>query len=160
MSATIITGDAREAIGAVADATARTCVTSPPYWGLRDYGADDQIGLESSIDDYVSALVGAGTENWVGNGRRNRRTVWSVTTKPTNEHHFATFPPDLIETCIAAGSAPGDLVIDPFSGTATTGLVALRLGRRYLGVELNPAYAEASRERLRADAPLLNRGVT
>lgn len=307
--ATILTGDCREALRGLPEGSARCCVTSPPYWGLRDYGCEEQIGLETSIDDYVGALVetfaqvrrvltddgtlwlnlgdsysgsaggyqgkngqrasrtytarigltkaaagmkpkdlvgvpwmvafalradgwflrseiiwhkpnampesirdrptrahetifllsksrryfyderggseeavskvgttksfegrqggaesrtisgGTGNTAWVGGARRNRRSVWSITTKPTNEHHFATFPPDLVAPCIAAGSAPGDLVVDPFSGTATTGLVALRLGRRYLGVELNPAYAEASRERLRADAPLLNRGV-
>lgn len=90
---------------------------------------------------------------------RNRRSVWTVATQPFNEAHFATFPPKLIEPCILAGSRPGDLVIDPFNGAGTTGLVSLRLQRRYLGIELNPAYIEMSRRRLEDDAPLFNRAV-
>jgi DNA modification methylase len=79
---------------------------------------------------------------------RNKRTVWTVTTRGYKGAHFATFPPKLIEPCILAGSRPGDLVLDPFNGAATTGLVALEHGRRYLGIELNPEYVELSHERL------------
>lgn len=173
-------------------------------------------------------------------GRRNRRSVWTVTTKPFSGAHFAVFPPDLIEPCVVAGSSPiacgecaapyerivekgeplieqqqasgGDsngeyhglatknfesagaqdasatkarilagmverkttgwqptcnhsddsgksVVLDPFSGSGTTGLVALRHGRSYIGLELNPDYAEMSRNRIRDDAPLLNTGL-
>lgn len=78
------------------------------------------------------------------NGRkwptRNRRSVWTVTTKPFKGAHFATFPPDLIEPCILAGSRPGDIVLDPFMGSGTTAGVALKHGRQYLGCELNPEY--------------------
>ena len=83
-----------------------------------------------------------------GYPRRNKRDVWTVTTKPYKGAHFATFPEDLIEPCILAGSQKGDLVLDPFNGAATTGVVCNRLGRDYLGIELNPEYVQLSTERL------------
>lgn len=73
-------------------------------------------------------------------GLRNRRSVWTVATRPYKGAHFATFPPALIEPCILAGSRPGDIVLDPFMGSGTTAAVALQHGRQYLGCELNPAY--------------------
>ena len=79
---------------------------------------------------------------------RNKRSVWTVTTKPFKGAHFATFPPDLIEPCILAGSAADTLVLDPFSGAGTTGVVAVQHGRRYIGIELNPDYLEMSRKRI------------
>jgi DNA modification methylase len=81
---------------------------------------------------------------------RNRRTVWTVSTKPYPEAHFATFPPALIEPCILAGSPVGGIVLDPFSGAGTTGLVAAQHGRSYRGIELNPEYIEMSRRRIKA----------
>ena len=81
-------------------------------------------------------------------GKRNKRSVWTVTTKPFKGAHFATFPPDLIEPCILAGSAADTLVLDPFSGAGTTGVVAVQHGRRYIGIELNPDYLEMSRKRI------------
>lgn len=79
---------------------------------------------------------------------RNKRDVWTVTTKPFRGAHFATFPPDLIEPCVLAGCPEGGTVLDPFSGAGTTGLVALHNGRSYVGLELNPEYAEMSRDRI------------
>ena len=79
---------------------------------------------------------------------RNRRSVWTVTTKPYKGAHFATFPPDLIEPCILAGSRQGDVVLDPFMGSGTTAQVAVQHGRQYLGCELNPAYEPLQRSRL------------
>lgn len=72
--------------------------------------------------------------------KRNRRSVWTVATRPYKGAHFATFPPALIEPCILAGSRPGDVVLDPFMGSGTTAAVALQQGRQYLGCELNPEY--------------------
>lgn len=72
----------------------------------------------------------------------NKRSVWTVTTKPYKGAHFATFPPDLIEPCILAGSSPDDIVLDPFMGSGTTAQVAIQHGRQYLGCELNPEYKE------------------
>lgn len=79
---------------------------------------------------------------------RNKRSVWTVTTKPYEGAHFAVFPQDLIEPCILAGAPVGGVVIDPFMGSGTTAQVAQHLGRKYLGCELNPAYAELQNKRL------------
>jgi DNA modification methylase len=87
---------------------------------------------------------------------RNRRSVWTVATQPFPGAHFATFPPKLIEPCVLAGSAKGDAVLDPFCGAGTTGVVALRHDRDFVGIELNPDYAQMARDRIRDDAPLLN----
>ena len=84
------------------------------------------------------------------NGTRNRRSVWTITTKPFREAHFATFPPEIPEICIKAGSRPGDTILDPFSGAGTTGYVAERLGRKYIGIELNPSYCEMAETRIEA----------
>lgn len=80
--------------------------------------------------------------------KRNKRDVWTITTKAFKGAHFATFPPDLIEPCILAGSRPGGTVLDPFFGSGTTGLVAEAYGREYLGIEINPDYIEIARKRL------------
>ena len=243
----------------------QTCVTSPPYFGLRDYGHDGQIGLEQTPEEYIKAMVevfrcvrdvladdgtlwlnlgdsyGAGkqlfgipwrvafalqADGWYlrqdiiwhkpnpmpesvrdrctkaheyifllskqeryyfdnesikvpckqdwgkrdrtngkyhneGSGLQphsgleksytmaNRRSVWSVTTQPYKGAHFATFPPDLIEPCILAGSRAGDTVLDPFMGSGTTAAVAIKHGRKYLGCELNPEYKPLQDERIK-----------
>jgi DNA modification methylase len=80
---------------------------------------------------------------------RNKRSVWTVTTKPYKGAHFATFPPDLIEPCILAGAPAGGVVLDPFMGSGTTAAVAVLNGRNYFGCELNPAYKELQDERIR-----------
>jgi DNA modification methylase len=280
----ILTGDCRDSLASLDADCVQTCVTSPPYFGLRDYGHDGQIGLEPTPDEFVAALVGVfrevrrvlrddGTcwvnlgdsygqekqllgvpwrfafamqqQGWTlrsdviwhkpsampesatdrptraheylfllskapryfydaeaiqedgaessqaragiprkvspkdskgpGNaprdprgplevgsvigeygGRRNKRTVWTVAAQPYAGAHFATFPTKLIEPCILAGSRPGDVVLDPFAGSGTTGMVALRYGRSFVGCELNPEYADLARDRIIADAPLLN----
>ena len=305
MSDLFLLGDTRTQLRTLADASVHTCVTSPPYYGLRDYGCDGQIGLERTPDEYVAALVDvfrevrrvlrddgtlwlnlgdsyAGyhgnsrvadadapsnkpgyTENmrastvgmgglkqkdmigipwmvafalradgwylrsdiiWskpnpmpesvkdrptkaheyvfllskgpsyhydadairephapdslarVGRGRsddhkwadggpgnqtlakditkachpdgRNRRSVWTVTTQPFAEAHFATMPPALAEPCILAGAPVDGVVLDPFGGAGTTALVARRNGRRFVHVELNPEYMAIAKRRL------------
>jgi len=278
---TIEFGDCRETMRKWKEqgVQAQMCVTSPPYFGLRDYGHDDQIGLEQTPEEYIAALVEVfrcvrdvladdGTlwvnigDSYVGamsqhkdsgsfgetsciskktqggipqTGRvernrllrenglkpkdligipwilafalradgwylrqdiiwhkpnpmpesvqdrctkaheyifllskteryhfdskamqedtavgatRNRRSVWSVPTRPYKGAHFATFPPALIEPCVQAGSREGDIVLDPFMGSGTTAEVALRHGRRFLGCELNPEYKQLQDERI------------
>lgn len=249
---------------AMPDKSIHCCVTSPPYFGLRDYGVDGQIGLEPTPEEFVQALVGVFREvrrvlrddgtlwlnlgdsyarspakggsgpggknrEWYGENygqargaeipeglkpkdligipwrvafalqadgwylrqdiiwnkpnsmpesvrdrctkaheyvfllskspryyfdteamkepasdgsSRNRRSVWSVSTKPFRGAHFATFPPDLIEPCILAGCPVGGTVLDPFGGSGTTAGVALAHGRNAILCELNPEYAE------------------
>jgi len=273
----IFFGDCRDILRCVSHTPvkAQTCVTSPPYFGLRDYGHPGQIGLEQTPEQYVAAMVevfrcvrdvladdgtlwlnlgdsygpgkqllgvpwcvalalqadgwvlrqdiiwhkpnpmpesvrdrctkaheylflfskqeryffdseamkepavgnasgaaasfkragskreqtipgqGYGThrperEDVAYNETRNRRSVWTVATRPYKGAHFATFPPALIEPCILAGSRPGDVVLDPFMGSGTTAAVALQHGRQYLGCELNREYETLQRDRLSA----------
>jgi DNA modification methylase len=304
--AKIIIGDVRTAMQLIPDQSVQTCITSPPYWGLRDYGQGDQIGLEETPQQYVDQMVEVFREVWrvlkddgtlwlnigdsyagsgkgpAGNlgathnerhmehkhsaivpdglkpkdlvgipwrlafalqadgwylrqdiiwakpnpmpesvtdrctksheyvflmsksrqyfydheaikesastepkardknaegyqadyakgerfsagervfgadGKRNKRDVWNVATKPYKGAHFAVMPEALIEPCILAGSAAGDTVFDPFTGSGTVGMVALRHNRNFVGTELNPDYAELAVNRIYNDAPLLN----
>ena len=71
---------------------------------------------------------------------KNKRSVWTVTSKPYKEAHFATYPPDLIEPCIKAGSKKGDIILDPFMGSGTTAMVSKQLDRHFIGCELNDSY--------------------
>lgn len=86
---------------------------------------------------------------WQPSEIRNKRSVWTVTTKPYEGAHFAVFPQDLIEPCIMAGAPVGGVVLDPFMGSGTTAQVAQNLGRKYLGCELNPEYKSLQDKRLR-----------
>lgn len=95
---------------------------------------------------------------WEGS-TRNKRSVWTVTTKPYKEAHFATFPPKLIEPCILAGSREGDTILDPFNGAGTTGLVALENRRKYIGIELNPDYIAITKNRLKNTQSRLPQGA-
>jgi len=79
---------------------------------------------------------------------RNKRSVWTIPPQPFRGAHFATFPEKLVEPCILAGSRPGDLVLDPFAGSCTTAVVALRHSRNFVGTELSTAYAEIARKRV------------
>ena len=314
MNARILTGDCREMLRTLEAGSVRTCITSPPYFGLRDYGHDGQIGLEQTPDDYVKELVEVfrevrrvlsddgtlwlslgdsyagsgvggggnrkGNENgqhdalkalgrppvptglkpkdligipwrvafalqqdgwylrsdiiwhkpnpmpesvtdrptksheylflltkspryyydheaikeealhpnikhksnkkpegasvaYIGNpptnlgragtsdnGLRNKRDVWTITTKPFKGAHFAVMPEALVEPCVLAGSAEGDTVLDPFTGSGTVAVVANRHGRNFVGTELNADYAEIARERITKDAPMLNKVET
>jgi DNA modification methylase len=280
MTSQLIIGDCRKVLASLPGESVDCCVTSPPYFGLRDYGKDGQIGLEQTPDVYVQELVGVfrevrrvlrndgtlwlnlgdsysaggrggGAEGSIqsGNigsttgvvfdawkvpgfkpknllgipwrvalalqadgwylrqdiiwskpnpmpesvtdrctkaheyifllsksdryyfnneaikepsinedvgGMRNKRSVWTVTTRPCREAHFATYPTDLIVPCILAGSKSDGVVLDPFNGAGTTGLVSLSNGRRYVGIELNPDYAEISMRRFGLMATLVN----
>ena len=109
---------------------------------------------------YDADAVGEPTEGQQRDGRptqekRNRRTVLSINSYPSPETHFATFPIELPEICIRAGSPECGVVLDPFSGAGTTGLACLKTNRRYLGIELNPEYVQMAYERARKHYPLL-----
>ena len=264
-NSSILVGDCLAVLKTLPDASVRTCVTSPPYWGLRDYDVsrEAQLGAEGSPAEYVAKLVDifeqvarvltddgtvwlnlgdsytSGNRTWraadrknparemnyrpptpqglkpkdlvgipwrvafalqeagwylrsdiiwhkpncqpesvrdrptqsheylfllakslryyydaeairesaLDGGARNRRTVWSIPTEPSREAHFATFPPALVEPCIQAGTAEGDMVLDPFFGSGTVGAVANQLGRPFVGIELRPEYAAIAARR-------------
>ena len=278
MNYQIILGDCLQSMQSLKEKSINCCVTSPPYFGLRDYGVDGQIGLEETPEQYVAKMVevfrevrrvlrddgtlwlnigdsyaGGNTsgrwregsaradgnvrgdgatsrrnrngngavagikpkeligipwmlafalraDGWYlrqeiiwhkpnpmpesvkdrctkaheqiflltkspryyfdseamkevavdGTGSRNRRSVWSVATRPYKGAHFATFPPALIEPCILAGCPVDGVVLDPFGGSGTTAGVAIKNGRRAILCELNPDYAEMVAERVRS----------
>ena len=85
---------------------------------------------------------------------KNKRSVWTVTNKPYKGAHFATYPPDLIEPCIKAGSEVGDIVLDPFMGSGTTAMVAKALGRDYIGCELHEDYGNLIQKRVQDYVPV------
>lgn len=115
----------------------------PPIGGVKKAGGDNAT--------YSGNTPDFGTT-------RNKRDVWTIATQPYSGAHFATYPEALVEPCILAGSAVGDTVLDPFSGSGTTGAVAVRHGRNYIGCELNPAYIALSEKRIGDEAPLFAKG--
>lgn len=257
----IIQGDVKRVLRQFPAGVFQTCVTSPPYWSLRDYRLDGQLGLEESVYEYLDSLVGAfeevrrvlrddgtlwlnigdsftsGGRTWrapdkknpgramdvrpktpdglkpkdligvpwrlafrlqeagwflrtdiiwnkpnaqpesVGdrpsrsheyvfllakseryyydvkavqgpNGRR-QRSVWDINTQASpGQTNFAVFPPGLVRPCVLSSTREGDLILDPFLGTGTTGLVARELGRRFVGVELHGEYVELATKRI------------
>ena len=117
-------------------------------WGTRDRtngkyhnegsGLTPQSGLEKSYET------------------RNKRDVWTIASKPFKGAHFAVMPEALVEPCVLAGSAEGDTVLDPFTGSGTVAVVALRHGRNFVGTELNPEYGEIAKDRITNAAPMFN----
>ena len=109
-------------------------------------------GIVGPADLHGTGFGQSGQGGWerAGVATRNRRSVWTVATKPFAGAHFATFPPDLIEPCILAGSPIGGTVLDPFGGSGTTAGVAMRNGRNAILCELNPEYAVLMPERIAA----------
>jgi site-specific DNA-methyltransferase (cytosine-N4-specific) len=259
----LLCGDSEKALAGIPDKVFQTCVTSPPYWSLRDYNIAGQIGLEQSVTEYIDHLVRVfdgvhrtlrddGTlwvnigDSYTSGGRtwratdkknpvramqtrpptpeglkpkdligvpwllafalqkrgwylradiiwnkpncqpesvkdrptrsheyvflfsksehyfydhkavrgpndRNLRTVWDIKTKPYPDAHFATFPTALVEPCVATSSRAGDVILDPFIGSGTAGLVALQMQRRFVGIELNPEYLKIAEKRLNGE---------
>lgn len=135
---------------AIKDETDRPDLIGKPngHWGNPDKGSRaESIGRVASGNEGINAQA-------LGYTHRNKRSVWHVATQPYPEAHFATYPEDLIKPCILAGSRLGDTVLDPFTGSGTTGAVAVRHQRNFIGVELNPAYVELAEKRIGSVAPL------
>lgn len=124
----------------------------PPGWEERKAAGATRGNV--AFDGNVGAgtqrgVHGEGVSHDLGNGlTRNARSVWTIQTQQFAEAHFAVFPEELPRRCIAAGCPQDGVVLDPFMGSGTTALVARRLGRRSIGIELNPSYAELAARRL------------
>lgn len=290
MNIRLLQGDSLDVLQTLPDESVDCCVTSPPYWGLRDYGHEGQIGLEMTPNAYVSRIVdvfrqvrrvlrsdgtvwvnigdsyaaerggshqpaetlagGRGgksptgervnrdrhdgyspsrnakmiglkhkdlvgipwrvafalqNDGWYlrqdiiwhkpnpmpesvkdrctkaheylfllsksekyywsndamaetavdGNKKRNRRSVWSINVKPYRGAHFAVMPEALVEPCIFAGCRENGTVLDPFAGSGTVGVVSRRLGRNFVGIDLNPEYVRLADQRIYEDSPLI-----
>jgi DNA modification methylase len=127
------------------EASKEPAVSEKPAGNKRHKYADAYATGTSEEHRTKAGLLELAGKEWE---TRNRRSVWTVATRPYKGAHFATFPPALIEPCILAGSRPGDIVLDPFMGSGTTAAVSLNHGRKYLGCELNPEYGPLQDERL------------
>jgi len=124
---------------------------SMKYYYDNEVIKEDSISIVKKRTRKVGMGVGSniGTKGSAGNnGKRNKRSVWTVTTKPFKGAHFAVFPMDLIEPCVLAGCPEGGTVLDPFGGSGTTGLVAQNNNRNAILLELNPEYIEIAESRL------------
>ena len=116
-----------------------------------DWGTRDRSKGKYKVNDYGQTPHSGLTKSYE---KKNKRSVWSVTKKPYKGAHFATYPPDLIEPCIKAGSEVGDIVLDPFMGSGTTAAVAKSLGRDYIGCELHEEYGNLIKQRVEEYAPV------
>lgn len=149
------------------DAEPKERVRIPSGWDTAEGGHRDMTGRYSKRNSfaretkYSNAEHGQKEQHRAGrkdidySGTRNKRSVWTIATQSYTGAHFATFPEALVEPCILAGTRPGDIVFDPFMGSGTVASVAQRLGRRWLGAELNPEYIALQAERTRQPGLIL-----
>jgi len=127
----------------------------PSGWDTGPGGHDKKVGRYSDKQRGHGRRHDGFNDRWDAmekaeqcSGMRNLRSVWTIATKPFKEAHFATFPPEIPELCIKAGCPIGGVVLDPFFGAGTTGLVAKQLGRDFIGIELNQNYCEMAERRI------------
>ena len=140
---------------------------SPSYYYDKEAIMEDSItdplsaasmtfgSLNGKRNDMKKARSNKPGKKWEYNKKRNKRSVWKVVLKPFKGAHFAIFPPELIEPCILAGTKEGDIVLDPFSGSATVGQVCKKHKRKYIGIELNEDYLKLSPDRIGNQGVLL-----
>ena len=118
-------------------------------WAEQDYRSQIEGGVKSggktATGNYATDKVA-----YSANGMKNKRAVWKITTKPFKEAHFATYPETLIEPMIKAGCVENGIVLDPFMGSGTTAVVALKQNKKYIGIELNSEYIKIAEARIKA----------
>ena len=125
-------------------------VKNKKYWFEQQFEPQQNWGLRDRTEGkYKKAGLANGLTGEINIEGRNKRSVWQVTTKPFKEAHFAVYPPDLIEPMIKAGCPENSIVLDPFFGSGTTGLVAKKLNRNYIGFELNKEYCKIAYNRIK-----------
>jgi DNA modification methylase len=132
---------------------------SPRYFwdaeAVKEQGVEPERGRNDRIGGANGYTVRHSEGGMVGaSATRNIRSVWNISTQPFALAHFATFPAALAERCIKAGSAVGDVVLDPFGGAGTVSLVAERLGRNSIYIDLSPEYAAMAEKRIRGECPM------
>ena len=132
-------------------------------YGASSHNAVDHAKAKSHKGSKFDQGKTAATKPTVQHGERidnikgaNKRSVWEIPTEAFAEAHFATFPPKLVEPCRLARTKIGDVVLDPFCGSGTTGLVAMRYQRDFVGIELNPEYARMAERRIGDEMPLFS----
>jgi len=134
-----------------AEAVKEDSVDPESYTGRRQRNAGQMNGADPDNYKFHGSVENGKLRSGQTYEKRNKRSVWTVTTKPYKEAHFATFPPDLITPCIKAGSRKGDIIIDPFGGSMTTAYVAKELNRKAIMIELNEEYIDMGINRLRQE---------
>jgi len=133
-----------------AAAVAEPLASDPRSWG-RHSMKDPGLASPDKRPMFGAARRGRNGTEW-GNGKtRNRRTVWRIPTVPFKGEFYAAYPPMLVELCVAASSKRGDTVLDPFMGSGTTGMVALDLYRKFIGIDINPRSCEMAGKRIYVD---------
>jgi DNA modification methylase len=129
---------------AIKEPSANLGITKIKFGGTKYGDSDDPKHATKSGNEYTDS------------GTRNKRDVWTINTKPFKGAHFAVMPEALVEPCVLASSRPNDLVLDPFTGSGTVAVVALKHGRNFIGTELNPEYAEIAKNRIQTSQPMFN----
>jgi DNA modification methylase len=129
-----------------AAAIAEPVACSEAVQRVKNRARNEQRGKGDQAGVYHARGVAAPFSNW--KDTRNKRSVWTIPTKPFKGAHFATFPPALVETCLLAGARPGDVVLDPFCGSGTVGLVARQYAMRFVGCDLNAQYTRMAHARV------------
>lgn len=126
------------------EAIKEDCVTTPDQAEGMRFGSVN--GKRNDVNKSHSNKPG---KKWEYSSKKNKRSVWTITTKPYREAHFAVYPPELVEPCLRAGCPEGGVVLDPFIGAGTTALVALQNRRHFIGCELNPEYIRIAMARIK-----------
>jgi len=159
----VLLGDIREVCIYIPDQFVQSIITSPPYFGHRKYSKiDNEIGREKTLNKYVNNLVSSENGKNAGNqnlhdGRwdqafhpkgRNKRTVWEIPLGKFRDVHFAVYPEKLVEICLLASTKQNDVVLDPFTGSGTTGVVAKKHNRSFIGIELVEKYQIMAQNRI------------
>jgi DNA modification methylase len=158
-------GSARASGGVRADRPMKAVFSVPAGWNQRDgaHGSIHPAGRRPGVGPKAMSSDGTrskGNESFNSAlvnvvAYRNKRSVWNIAPFRFSGAHFATFPPDLVRPCILASTRPGDMVLDPFGGSGTTGMVALEHGRKATLIELNPDYVALIRQRCAVQQGLL-----
>ncbi len=131
-----------------ADVIKEPCTESTKQRYKSGWNGNEKRDYVSGKQNHFSKYIGTEKSKQDALKGKNKRNVWTITTKSCKEAHFATFPKDLIEPCIKAGCPEGGVVLDPFGGSGTTGIVAKSLNRTAILIELNPSYIEIAKKRI------------